>query len=178
MTHESLEDLGWNDMGDQAPIDQVSSQLTPEPAAREVPQVLRQRERLDEQFAKPAVQDMPEMPEAETDIGPAKEEAHAVEEAKPAPEPAQQAQAESEPEQRSVSLNTAKRIRRETRHKRGKSAAFTLRLDEERHLRLRLASAISGTSAQMLVTEALDAFLETMPEVDGLVRQVGDGRGR
>jgi hypothetical protein len=41
--------------------------------------------------------------------------------------------------------------------------AFTLRLDAERHARLRLAVAGQGRSAQQLVTEALDAFLATVP---------------
>ena len=44
-------------------------------------------------------------------------------------------------------------------------AAFTLRLDPERHLKLRLACAVSGRSAQLLVTDALDAFLDGMPEL-------------
>lgn len=39
-------------------------------------------------------------------------------------------------------------------------AAFTLRLDPERHLRLRLACAYSRTSAQAVVTAALDAYLD------------------
>lgn len=42
---------------------------------------------------------------------------------------------------------------------RGK-AAFTLRLDPDRHLRLRLLSALSHKSAQQIVTAALDAALE------------------
>jgi hypothetical protein len=41
----------------------------------------------------------------------------------------------------------------------GKSA-FTLRLDSERHLRLRLMGAHQHRSAQSLVTEALDRFLD------------------
>jgi hypothetical protein len=45
-------------------------------------------------------------------------------------------------------------------------AAFTLRLDPERHLKLRLACAVDGRSAQQLVTRALDQLLEGMPEVD------------
>jgi hypothetical protein len=44
-------------------------------------------------------------------------------------------------------------------------AAFTLRLDPDRHLKLRLACAVSGRSAQMLVTDALDALLSSMPEL-------------
>jgi hypothetical protein len=47
-------------------------------------------------------------------------------------------------------------------------AAFTLRLDPERHLKLRLACAVDGRSAQQLVTTALDHLLERMPEVQGL----------
>ena len=48
----------------------------------------------------------------------------------------------------------------------GKRAAFTLRLDAERHLRLRLASTVQGRSAQAIVTEALDALLGKIPEIE------------
>jgi hypothetical protein len=47
-------------------------------------------------------------------------------------------------------------------------AAFTLRLDPDRHLKLRLACAVTGRSAQMLVTEALDSMLGSMPELDAM----------
>jgi hypothetical protein len=47
-------------------------------------------------------------------------------------------------------------------------AAFTLRLDSERHLKLRLACALTRRSAQQLVTGALDEFLSSFPEVDRL----------
>ena len=47
-------------------------------------------------------------------------------------------------------------------------AAFTLRLDPERHLKLRLACAVGGRSAQLLVTDALDALLGSMPELEDL----------
>jgi len=47
-------------------------------------------------------------------------------------------------------------------------AAFTLRLDPARHLKLRLACAVGGRSAQMLVTDALDALLAAMPELDAM----------
>ncbi|GAA4039474.1 hypothetical protein GCM10022281_20440 [Sphingomonas rosea] len=50
-------------------------------------------------------------------------------------------------------------------------AAFTLRLDQERHLKLRLACAVTGTSAQMLVTRALDELLASMPELDAMASQ-------
>ena len=50
-------------------------------------------------------------------------------------------------------------------------AAFTLRLDADRHLKLRLACAIGGRSAQMLVTEALDQLLASMPELDAMAEK-------
>ena len=50
-------------------------------------------------------------------------------------------------------------------------AAFTLRLDPERHLKLRLACALNGRSAQLLVTDALDAFLGGMPELEAMAEK-------
>lgn len=47
-------------------------------------------------------------------------------------------------------------------------AAFTLRLDPDRHLKLRLACAVNSRSAQQLVTDALDRLLENMPELDAM----------
>jgi hypothetical protein len=70
-----------------------------------------------------------------------------------------------------VTPRRAARIARETVSKNPK-AAFTLRLDADRHLRLRLASAVTNRSAQHLVTTALDAFLQTLPEVEQLVVQL------
>jgi len=71
------------------------------------------------------------------------------------------------------------RIGRQVRAKQstGKSA-FTLRLDAERHLRLRLASAVCDRSAQALVTEALDALLASLPEVEELASALPAKRGR
>lgn len=54
----------------------------------------------------------------------------------------------------------------------GRKAAFTLRLDGPRHLRLRLACAVENRSAQQIVVEALDRFLETKPGLDDLARRV------
>jgi hypothetical protein len=53
----------------------------------------------------------------------------------------------------------------------GRKAAFTLRLDAVRHLRLRLACTIDNRSAQAVVVEALDRFLETKPGLDDLARR-------
>ena len=50
-------------------------------------------------------------------------------------------------------------------------AAFTLRLDPDRHLKLRLACAVGGRSAQQLVTDALDQLLERMPELGAMAEK-------
>jgi|UniRef100_UPI0035CA6F09 hypothetical protein len=143
-THD---DLGWNDMGTEpAPVE------APVPVAS-VPPVLVQREVLREEIEQPAPVPVPE-PVAR------------------APEPVEQL---APPVLKPVSVATATRIGRETSRKHNKShpkSAFTLRLDQDRHLRLRLASALHNASAQALVTEALDQFLQTLPEVDDLVRQL------
>ena len=73
-----------------------------------------------------------------------------------------------------VSVATATRLRRETA--RTGKAAFTLRIDADRHLRLRLASAVTNRSAQQLVTEALDALLKSVAEVETLVAQLPAAR--
>ena len=78
---------------------------------------------------------------------------------------------------RPVSTATAARIGREVGARKGK-AAFTLRLDHDRHLKLRLASAVTGRSAQVIVTEALDAFLESLPELGALVDRLPAGKAR
>jgi len=50
-------------------------------------------------------------------------------------------------------------------------AAFTLRLDPPRHLKLRLACAVNGRSAQQIVTDALDRLLNDMPELDAMAEK-------
>jgi hypothetical protein len=50
-------------------------------------------------------------------------------------------------------------------------AAFTLRLDPSRHLKLRLACAVNGRSAQQIVTDALDRMLTEMPELDAMAEK-------
>lgn len=140
----SEDDLGWNDMGDPAP----------ESPEAPVPPVLVERATLAREVeTASAPEPIPEprsepQPEAETETGP-----EAV------PQPAAR-----------VSPATAARLARESRAlTAGHKAAFTLRLDADRHLRLRLASALAGRSAQHLVTEALDAFLCTRPGLDALI---------
>ncbi len=50
-------------------------------------------------------------------------------------------------------------------------AAFTLRLDPDRHLKLRLACAVNGRSAQQIVTDAVDQRLRQMPELDAMAEK-------
>ena len=50
-------------------------------------------------------------------------------------------------------------------------AAFTLRLDPARHLKLRLACAVNARSAQQLVTDALDHLLGDMPELEAMAEK-------
>lgn len=58
----------------------------------------------------------------------------------------------------------------------GRRAAFTLRVDAERHLKLRLACTIRNRSAQQLVTEALDRLLDELPDLSALAQQVARNR--
>lgn len=157
VTPEKLEDLGWNDMGSPEPS-------TPQPVAPPSPAPVE-----------------PEFVHTPADLPP------------PAPMPPVLALREvlrelerseevaPEPEAiRPVSLATAARIGRESAKQsaKGGKAAFTLRLDGGRHLKLRLASAISNRSAQQLVTDAVDSLLRTMPEVDALVAQLPEPKRR
>ena len=92
-------------------------------------------------------------------------DAHAILSKKPAKKPSETAQisADEQPKKRPLP---------KTRNASSKRAAFTLRLDKERHLRLRLACAISNQSAQNMVTEALDEFLANMPELDAVAKNL------
>jgi hypothetical protein len=154
----SLEDLGWNDMGQpsEAPAsyDHVPSSiesLTPAAGGRmraEPPQVVEQRRQLEEAFApEPMVEAKPEPAPAPEPVAeepaPVKHEVVALPRRRAAPAP--------------VAALPAKA-----------KAAFTLRLDPDRHLKLRLACALSRRSAQQLVTGALDDFLNSLPEVDAM----------
>ncbi len=163
-----IEDLGWNDMGHaHEPIADIhplheDDQIQPPPEG--VPPVLAQRHALKQEFEPPVLDDIAVEDEPDG----------LVEALAPEPEPESEVVADTVVadtfEPRPVSVAAASRIARATQHRH--KAAFTLRLDEERHLRLRLASAVSGRSAQQIVTGALDAFLESLPEVAELARQL------
>ena len=131
----SLEDLGWNDMGDNGDDEKSGAENTSvvslkpdqEPPADALSPVRETIDRIARKLEAPAT--------------------------RPAPDTA--ANAERKPAMQS-----------------SKRAAFTLRLDQRRHLKLRLACTVHGKSAQALVTDALDALLAEMPEIDNLAAQV------
>ena len=58
----------------------------------------------------------------------------------------------------------------------GRRAAFTLRVDAERPLKLRLACTVKGRSAQQLVTQALDQLFDSLPDIAELAAQVAKRR--
>lgn len=141
---EAIDDLGWNDMGQ--PV--TPSPVVPVPAdapAAPVPDVIRQREALKDEFEAPLepVAVVAPVPAAPKRRSTAK-----------APVPAK------------IAASVAAAA--------GRKAAFTLRLDAPRHLRLRLASALANRSAQQIVTQALDAYLKTMPDVEEMAGQLAD----
>ncbi|HZG44760.1 MAG TPA: hypothetical protein VEZ41_00630 [Allosphingosinicella sp.] len=185
-TAHMLDDLGWDDMGeahDPAPEHVPSSiaALTPapkgpapEPAARPIA-ALTPAPRAAEPVAAPT---------------PVEEEAEPVHVqqrvlADHFEQPATPAAEQSEPQVLSDAAVAALRVpagkRKASASKAqsaGRKAAFTLRLDADRHLRLRLASALTGRSSQQLVTAALDAFIETLPDVGKLAQHVPAGTRR
>ena len=185
----SLEDLGWNDMG-HAPgalhdiseahelpehVPSSIEALTPAPGGRshsEPPAVVEQQRELQARL-NPVDPEPEAQAEAEAE---AEAEAQAQAQAEPAPEPEPQLEAEAQPapESRVVKLPSVRRKaapRAPAAAVRAK-AAFTLRLDPERHLKLRLACALTRRSAQQLVTEALDDFLDSRPELEALAGHV------
>lgn len=179
---EQLEDLGWNDMGESdsdggaeivpihADIDADAVTANPGPIVR------RQQRRLEERVLADAVMTGPETDEYDEDEGEeddydvasllgdedyADEEDHdtgsmIVSQLAPAA-PA------LAPAPRVTATKTKARVAAPQPARR---AAFTLRLDADRHLKLRLAATMQGVSAQVLVTEALDRLLAEYDELD------------
>ena len=163
----ALDDLGWNDMGydvdpdPTTPMDYDHSFHGQNPLAAAVPEVKHQQDRLAEEL----------QAEPEADIGfdsfdadqPSVADAMTVVTMTPEPTvvPISRRGATDAPRSRARSKPGLK-----------DKAAFTLRLDGERHLKLRLACAVRHQSAQQLVTDALDAFLESMPEIGQLAAHI------
>lgn len=179
--HPGFDDLGWNDMGhaDQPPVEEFEeedlrehvpssiSALTPAPKLPrteepvEEPQVVAQQRAIAETYP----------PEIEAE---AESEDEAVEAFAP------EAPAVEIPmlKPRAHVVPLPKRPAAKPRVEEGRKAAFTLRLDVGRHLRLRLATAVTGQSAQQIVTGALDALLASIPEVEALAERATSAKAK
>ena len=175
----NLEDLGWNDMGNgdqpapeqfEEPAEHVPSSiaaLTPAPKPNEVGQAVGTPVPVEQQRTIADSFGAPEDYEGEEYYGEDIEEIESAASAPIAPivVPAAPIVAASVP---------AAPVARRPRNAPGQKdkAAFTLRLDSERHLKLRLACAVNHRSAQQIVSQALDAYLKSLPELDALAQQV------
>ncbi|MDN3646154.1 hypothetical protein QWY75_08040 [Pontixanthobacter aestiaquae] len=186
---QSLEDLGWNDMGaeDDAPKhDAEVAHLTPAPAN---PEADAEAQELAEQAEAALTDLLAEKPvvrrqqeglyatlspaEAGSSEGQEFEEEDEPEQREEQPVQADALPVEEVPQEPApVQLHAKPSRNRRSALDRGKRAAFTLRLDADRHLKLRLACTLRNRSAQQLVTEALDQLLGDMPDVDSLAAQV------
>ena len=181
LADEQLEDLGWNDMGEDAESGAAAAIVVPidpatpfDPAAVAAsPIVRRQQRRLEERVLADAVMTGPEDCPEDYDAG--LEDAEHAEEGFDAayaplhsdePEMADEPVAASVPVLAARAKKPAKAPKAESVAATGRRAAFTLRLDPERHLKLRLAATMRGVSAQALVTDALDAMLAEFEELN------------
>lgn len=173
----NLEDLGWNDMGFEAPKpveaprdpehDAFGETIAEHPALHGHAGLTPVNSPVHSQQAEIADR----LQDASDEGDEADETAEVVEEN--AELPAQPVEARAQmyvvPSAPAPVARRASRPRSAPGSK-GK-AAFTLRLDPERHLKLRLACAVSGRSAQLLVTDALDQFLDGMPELEAMAQK-------
>ncbi|MBL0924708.1 MAG: hypothetical protein IBJ12_09635 [Sphingomonadaceae bacterium] len=161
------DDLGWNDMGydvdpdPSAPMDYDHNFHGTNPLAAAVPDVKHQQDRIAEEYEGEEeaeagfdsfTQDIAPVGAAMTVVSMTPE---------PVVTPIDRSRATDAPRSKARSKPGMK-----------DKAAFTLRLDSQRHLKLRLACAVRHQSAQQLVTDALDAFLESMPEIGALAASV------
>lgn len=196
VAEEQLEDLGWNDMGDDgndysdAAAAHDSSTVVPiDPAtpfdAEAVaasPIVRRQQRRLEERLLADAVMTGPE--DSETDYADETDadwdEDYSEHAAAYAPLHSDEPDFGVAPEpEHSVVLAVRNKPQGKPQDKpqarpatSGRRAAFTLRLDPERHLKLRLAATMRGVSAQALVTDALDAMLAEFEELNTIAARM------
>lgn len=134
---EQLEDLGWNDMGDADRDALPGEDASPgEDAGAQIVSINRGALR-----------------ETNDDVEAAEAVENILIKAKPAP-------------RKAVPTGYAKPAKPSATKRNSHRAAFTLRLDTERHLKLRLAATKQGMSAQSLVTEALDVMLAGIDDLD------------
>jgi hypothetical protein len=189
----SLEDLGWNDMGFEppkpaiAPVrdedhdafgDELSEQPLRNPLAALTPvasPVHDQQAEIAERFA--TLDEDGEDEEGEYVDETAEPYDPNAEEADPVTRAEFDAEYEEEPAPvliipaRPTAAAPVRKARPRAAPGSKAKSAFTLRLDPSRHLKLRLACAVDGRSAQQLVTDALDQLLGSMPELDSMAEK-------
>lgn len=170
-----LEDLGWNDLGQVGSVDQDPQQaLAEELPEHHVPSSIAALTPAPRSAA-PVVEEPAGEPEAPEPAPEPQviEQQRSIAENLGVSEEEAAAEAEEEPARRA---DVVKLPPRPAPAPKGRKSAFTLRLDPERHLRLRLACAVSGRSAQQIVTGALDEWLKSIPEVETLAERAACGR--
>jgi hypothetical protein len=186
----SLEDLGWDDMGFEPPKatsaardethDAFGEELEEQPLRNPVAALTPVQSPVHSQQAE--IADRLDVPEEFTEEGEEVDEtAELYEPEAETPEPKTSETKTSETKNDEPPVVVDLTAARSTVARRASTpraapgskakAAFTLRLDPDRHLKLRLACAVSGRSAQMLVTDALDALLNSMPELDSMAQK-------
>jgi hypothetical protein len=174
-----LEDLGWNDMGFEAPKPAEASRDSDHDAFGED---IVEHPRVHPTGLTPVHSPVHDQQAEIADRFAADEDDDEIDETAEICEPEVEAEAEieieteREPKARTPVLVSAPTIPRRAPRPRSApgskaKAAFTLRLDPARHLKLRLACAVNGRSAQQLVTDALDHLLERMPELDSMAEK-------
>jgi len=189
-----LEDLGWNDMGFEppkpaiAPVrdedhDAFGEELSEQPLRNPLAALTPIASPVHDQQAEIAERFAAHEEAGEDDDGEYVDEtAELYDPEADEAEPAMQAEYDAEIEEQPVPVVTipvraavapaAVRPRRPRAAPGSKAkSAFTLRLDPSRHLKLRLACAVDGRSAQQLVTDALDQLLSSMPELDSMAEK-------
>jgi hypothetical protein len=172
--HAGFDDLGWNDMGshgghhEPAPEEAFEGELpehVPSSIAALTP-APKLAKAAPSEAEEPAEPEVVAQQRAIAESFPAEAEAEEEEEEALPPSPAV------------VPLRKRQAVPAPAASVGGRKAAFTLRLDAERHLRLRLATAVTGRSAQQIVTGALDALLATIPELEALAERVPPAKAK
>ena len=189
-----LEDLGWNDMGFEppkpavAPVrdeehDAFGEELPEQPMRNPLSALTPIASPVHDQQAEIASRFAAHDEDGEDDDGDYIDETAELydPEAEDSPLPVASEAApetEYEPEPAPVVVIPQRKAAAPARPRRPRAApgakgkaAFTLRLDPSRHLKLRLACAVNGRSAQQLVTDALDQLLNSMPEIDSMAER-------
>jgi hypothetical protein len=194
----NLEDLGWNDMGFEPPKAAEAARdadhdafgedvvehlrvhptgLTPvgSPVHDQQAEIVERFNGADETEADEVVESVASDQTDEGEIEVTAEIHEPEAEAAPAPTPMLAKPVRAKPVVAIPAVATAPLPHRAPRARSAPGtkgrAAFTLRLDPNRHLKLRLACAVDGRSAQQLVTDALDQLLERMPDLNGLAEK-------